>query len=146
MFYYGKVIEKAQSMNTWTEKLFAFIKGPGWFPGTPRLGDPMGVPEIQVREKYNPKVAGWINVYTVLHFVLVFFAFDDLGRYNIVSWDFFLFIGNYMYLHIIGMYFSEYVTIERISNLCFSLLDLDLYRYGKRNFESTKELFYFIAT
>ena len=131
MFYYGKVIEKAQSMNTWTEKLFAFIKGPGWFPGTPRLGDPMGVPEIQVREKYNPKVAGWINVYTVLHFVLVFFAFDDLGRYNIVSWDFFLFIGNYMYLHIIGMYFSEYVTIERISNLCFSLLDLDLYRYGK---------------
>jgi len=83
MFYYGKVIEKAQSMNTWTEKLFAFIKGPGWFPGTPRLGDPMGVPEIQVREKYNPKVAGWINVYTVLHFVLVFFAFDDLGRYNI---------------------------------------------------------------
>ena len=96
MFYYGKVIEKAQSMNTWTEKLFAFIKGPGWFPGTPRLGDPMGVPEIQVREKYNPKVAGWINVYTVLHFVLVFFAFDDLGRYNIVSWDFFLFVGNYM--------------------------------------------------
>ena len=63
-----------------TEKMFAFIKGPGWFPGTPRLGDPMGVPEIQVREKYNPKVAGWINVYTVLHFVLVFFAFDDLGR------------------------------------------------------------------
>merc|ERR1711990_277175 len=83
MFYYGKVIEKAQSMNTSTDKLFAFIKGPGWFPGTPRLGDPMGVPEIQVREKYNPKVAGWINVYTVLHFVLVFFAFDDLGRYNI---------------------------------------------------------------
>ena len=72
-------------MTTWFEKLFAFIKGPGWFPGTPRLGDPMGVAEVQIREKYDPKVAGWINVYTVLHFVMVFFAFDDLSRYNIVS-------------------------------------------------------------
>ena len=85
MFYYGKVIEKAMSMKTLKEKVFAFIKGPGWFPGTPRLGDPMGVPEIQHREKYNPQVAGWINVYAVLHFVLVFFAFDDVSRYNLVS-------------------------------------------------------------
>ena len=85
MFYYGKVIEKAMSMNSFKEKVFAFIKGPGWFPGTPRLGDPMGVPEIQFREKYNPKVAGWVNMYTVFHFVLVFFAFDDMSRYNIVS-------------------------------------------------------------
>ena len=84
MFYYGKVVEKAQSMTSWTEKFFAVVKGPGWFPGTPRLGDPMGVPEIPVREKYNPIVAGWVNVYTVLHFVLVFFAFDDLSRYNLV--------------------------------------------------------------
>ena len=85
LMYYGKVIEKAQSMTTWSEKLFAFIKGPGWFPGGPRLSDPMGVPEMQVREKYNPTVVGWINVYTVLHFVMVFLAFDDLSRYNIVS-------------------------------------------------------------
>jgi len=82
-FYYGKLVEKAQSMDNWQDKIFAFIKGPGWFPGTPRLGDPTGVPEIQHREKYDPKVAGWINVYAVLHFVLVFLAFDDLGRYNL---------------------------------------------------------------
>lgn len=83
MFYYGKVLEKANSMNTWSDKIFAFMKGPGWFPGTDRLGDPMGVPEIQHRAKYDPKVAAWINVYAVLHFVLVFFAFDDLSRYNL---------------------------------------------------------------
>ena len=29
----------------------------------PGLGDPTSVPEIQHREKYDPKVAGWINVY-----------------------------------------------------------------------------------
>ena len=46
MFYYGKVLEKANSMTTWSDKIFAFLKGPGWFPGTDRLGDPMGVPEV----------------------------------------------------------------------------------------------------
>ena len=40
--------------------------------------------QIQERAKYDPKVPGWINVYTVLHFVLVVFAFDDLSRYNLV--------------------------------------------------------------
>ena len=40
--------------------------------------------QIQDRAKYDPKVPGWINVYTVLHFVLVVFAFDDLSRYNLV--------------------------------------------------------------
>merc|ERR1712141_349898 len=54
MFYYGKVLEKARSMNNWSNKVSAFLKGPGW-----------------------------INVYTVLHFVLVVFAFDDLSRYNL---------------------------------------------------------------
>ena len=49
MFYYGKVLEKARSMNNWSDKVSAFIKGPGWFPGTERLGDPMGVPEVIVK-------------------------------------------------------------------------------------------------
>ena len=63
MFYYGKVFEKAASMKTFMEKVKAFIFGPGWFPGTGRLGDPMGVPEFQDRKKYNPKVPSWMNVY-----------------------------------------------------------------------------------
>ena len=85
MFYFGKVLEKAQAMDNWKDKIFAFVKGPGWFPGTAgRLGDINMVPEVQHREKYDPKVAGWVNVYAVLHFVLVFFAFDDLARYNLV--------------------------------------------------------------
>ena len=50
-------------MNNWKDKISAFVKGPGWFPGTPRLGDPNGVPEIQNRQKYDPQVDGWVNVY-----------------------------------------------------------------------------------
>ena len=63
MFYYGKVFEKVSSMKTFMEKVKAFIFGPGWFPGTGRLGDPMGVPEFQDRKKYDPKVPSWMNVY-----------------------------------------------------------------------------------
>lgn len=44
--YFYKVFEKAKGMDNWTDSIYAFIKGPGWFPGTPRLGDPMGVPEV----------------------------------------------------------------------------------------------------
>jgi alkylglycerol monooxygenase len=82
-FYYGKVWQKAQSMTTWSDWISAFVKGPGWFPGTERLGDVMMVPEIQNRQKYDPKIAGWINVYAVLHFLLVFLAFTDLSRFNV---------------------------------------------------------------
>ena len=39
-------------MSTWKEAIYAFIKGPGWFPGTPRLGDPMGDPEV-VKSEFN---------------------------------------------------------------------------------------------
>ena len=46
IFYYGKVLEKAQSMDNWQDKISAVLKGPGWFPGTERLGDTMGVPEV----------------------------------------------------------------------------------------------------
>ena len=47
----------------------------------------------------------------------------------------------YIYWYVIrNDFFSEYVTIERISDLCFSLLDLDLYRYGKWNFELTTRI------
>ena len=46
LFYYGKVIEKARSMTNWTDFFFAFVKGSGWFPGTPRLGDITFVEEV----------------------------------------------------------------------------------------------------
>ena len=35
-------------MDNWTDKISAVLKGPGWFPGTERLGDPMGVPEVRM--------------------------------------------------------------------------------------------------
>ncbi len=38
------------------QQVSAVLKGPGWFPGTPRLGDLEMVPEIPRRRKYDPQV------------------------------------------------------------------------------------------
>ena len=48
VFYYGKVWEKAMTMSNWSDFFAAFFKGPGWFPGTERLGDITFVPERPV--------------------------------------------------------------------------------------------------
>jgi len=75
-------LEKANDTDSWKDWISAFIKGPGWFPGTPRLGDPLEVPEIQHRAKYDPKASIWIQSYAILHFLLVFLAWHDLNTYN----------------------------------------------------------------
>ena len=69
-------------MDHWKDKVGAFLKGPGWFPGTPRLGDSNAVPEVQNRAKYDPKVTTRLNMYVVFHFLLVFLAFENLSRYH----------------------------------------------------------------
>ena len=68
-------------MDNWRDKIFAFIKGPGWFPGTPKLGDPTGVPEIQHRPKYDPQVAGWVNVYAGIKELFKTFAMCNSTNY-----------------------------------------------------------------
>merc|ERR1711970_1153219 len=80
IFYYGKVLEKARSMSNWTDFFSAFIKGPGWFPGTGRLGDVSFVPESPVRDKYSPRVSPALHLYTLGHFLLVFIAIDWVVR------------------------------------------------------------------
>jgi len=80
LFYYGKVLEKARSMDNWTDYIFAFIKGPGWFPGTERLGDITFVDERPVREKYNPPSSTALHLYTLAHFTMSVIASDILAR------------------------------------------------------------------
>ena len=46
-----------------------FETSPGWFPGTPRLGDPTFVAKAPARAKYDPPLASpLLHVYTVAHF------------------------------------------------------------------------------
>lgn len=80
LFYYGKVIEKARSMDNWSDFFAAFWKGPGWFPGTERLGDITFVEEEPVREVYNPQKTPFLHLYTIAHFVITVIASDALAR------------------------------------------------------------------
>jgi len=80
MFYYWKVVEKARMMTTWGDFLSALLKGPGWVPGTERLGDSSAVAQEPVRDKYHPQVSPFLHLYTLPHFALSFIATDFLAQ------------------------------------------------------------------
>jgi len=67
-------------MDSWWNFVKAFFMGPGWFPGTERLGDPTFVAEEPVRDVYNPHVSPLLHVYTIAHFLGVVISADLLAR------------------------------------------------------------------
>jgi len=82
LHYYHNVWKKACSMPDWTSFVSAFVKGPGWFPGTPRLGDISFVPENPVRDKYDPEHSSLLHMYTIPHFLLAFLAVEAVAQGN----------------------------------------------------------------
>lgn len=66
-------------MKTWPDFLAAFWKGPGWFPGTERLGDITFVSERPERKKYDEDVSPLLHIYTLTHFVLSFMISDHIN-------------------------------------------------------------------
>ena len=85
LFYFRNVFTKAESMETWGDFIGAFLNGPGWFPGTPRLGDPNGVPEIPSRKIYNPKIPIWADVYVLIHFVICLLGIENMAKMSGMS-------------------------------------------------------------
>ena len=79
VFYYGKVVEKAFTMSSWSEFLAAFWAGPGWFPGTDRLGDITFVSERPEREKYQTSAPVSLHAYTIVHFAFQFLVTNFIG-------------------------------------------------------------------
>merc|ERR1712062_150782 len=79
VFYYGKVVEKAFTMGSWSEFFTAILAGPGWFPGTGRLGDITFVEERPKREKFETSVPVSLHIYTILHFGLQFLVTNFIG-------------------------------------------------------------------
>jgi len=85
LHYFVKVFEKALGMEKWSDRISAFLKGPGWFPGTERLGDISMVPKIQDREVYDPQVSVMTNVYAILHFFATVVLVTYLGGQHQMS-------------------------------------------------------------
>lgn len=71
-FYFVDVFKKAWSMTTVSDTFKALFYGPGWYPGTPRLGNLDDLPdEMDPRPKYDPQLSNAETAYFVVHFVIV---------------------------------------------------------------------------
>ncbi|XP_074051511.1 alkylglycerol monooxygenase-like isoform X3 [Macrotis lagotis] len=59
-------------------KLSVIFKGPGWSPGKPRLGLSEEIPEVTGKEvPYGTRVSGSLQLYVVVHFVLLLGFYED---------------------------------------------------------------------
>ncbi|KAL9988521.1 hypothetical protein ACROYT_G002976 [Oculina patagonica] len=61
------------------DKLSVLLKGPGWTPEKPRLGDPADLPEIEYPiQKYDSSLSYWGNLYVLVHFTVAIVAYQIL--------------------------------------------------------------------
>jgi alkylglycerol monooxygenase len=85
--YYKTVWQKFQSVDGWNNKLSALFKGPGWKPGTPRLGLIADVPEPDPslpKYSYDPFIPLWHKIYTIAHGFIIFLGFYLFADHHLV--------------------------------------------------------------
>ncbi|XP_068220767.1 alkylglycerol monooxygenase-like [Palaemon carinicauda] len=88
-FYYFKhLYQKAKGMTNWRDSFKAIFFGPGWSPGTPRLGDPATFPDIKApRQKYDPPLSLGLSAYLILHTIIIFLTQQTLLHHlQTASW------------------------------------------------------------
>ncbi|CAL4109619.1 unnamed protein product, partial [Meganyctiphanes norvegica] len=70
-FYLRLVFDKMSNMTTFGDKCRALFYGPGWVPGSPRLGDLSTLPdERPQRPKYYPQLPLWLQGYIFMHYAV----------------------------------------------------------------------------
>ncbi|XP_040565958.1 alkylglycerol monooxygenase [Lepeophtheirus salmonis] len=80
LYYYKLLWNKAATMDNWKDKIYCFVKGPGWFPGTSWTGDLSCLPEIPKREKYNPSTSFSTKFYIFTHFNVALYVLEVFSR------------------------------------------------------------------
>jgi alkylglycerol monooxygenase len=80
LFYFPSLQDKVAESNNWWDSLAVWIKGPGWFPGLPRLGNNELCPEVPQREKHYADIPLLTHLYLVLQLFGVFIIHDDLTK------------------------------------------------------------------
>lgn len=66
-------------MENLSDKVSSFLKGPSWHPGTSRLGDRNEIPQIPVREEYDPHLPLPIKIYSFCNIAIV------MASWNVIS-------------------------------------------------------------
>lgn len=79
LHYYRYLWKKSTYYKKITNKFLTFWNGPSWKPGKPRLGDHKDNPKVTGKEvPHDPSWALPLQLYVVLHFLLVLKAYHDL--------------------------------------------------------------------
>uniref|UniRef100_A0A7N6C1E1 Alkylglycerol monooxygenase n=1 Tax=Anabas testudineus TaxID=64144 RepID=A0A7N6C1E1_ANATE len=87
LHYYLYLWRRSSTYQTISDKLSTFIKGPSWKPGKSWLGDHDDNPKVTGKEvPHYPRWSLHLQVYVVVHFLLVLFTYHDLfGNKMILS-------------------------------------------------------------
>lgn len=79
LHYYRYLWKKSKYYKKITNKFLTFLNGPSWKPGKARLGDHQDNPKVTGKEQpHDPSWALPLQLYVVLHFLLVLKAYHDL--------------------------------------------------------------------
>ncbi|KJE90512.1 transmembrane protein [Capsaspora owczarzaki ATCC 30864] len=74
------IAQKVYAVPGIGNKLSALFKGPGWVPGSERLGDPNGIPDVRAPwPQYDTTLPSFLSLYVCAHFVLVMIGFTLLA-------------------------------------------------------------------
>ncbi|XP_037092344.1 alkylglycerol monooxygenase-like [Pollicipes pollicipes] len=69
----------------WKNKMKRLLYGPGWVPGTGRLGDASTFPEPDPkRPRFDTTVPGWLRAYVFVHFMLVMVPSANFAQNHLV--------------------------------------------------------------
>ena len=69
--YWKELVHNAKQTRSWKEKLYVFIKPPGWFPESMGGFKPAPPVDIHNVHKYDQKAPAFINGYILFHFALI---------------------------------------------------------------------------
>ena len=80
-FVYVDIIKRSFKAKSLGELFAIWFKGPGWEPGSPRLGFPNSIPEVQFPvTKYNNNISTFFNCYVIVHFMFLTLFFIEFSK------------------------------------------------------------------
>lgn len=98
LHYYFYLWERSQTYQTVMDKVMTFFNGPSWKPGKRRLGDHVDNPPVTGKEiPHEPSWSLTMQVYVVIHFLLVLRTYHDLFENKMVLSQFTI-LGMVLYI------------------------------------------------
>lgn len=81
VFNYKYIFGRFLSAKSWSERFSVLFKGPGWEPGSPRLGFHEKLPQIENPiQKYHVNISPALNLYVIFHFLFTLFFFSEFSK------------------------------------------------------------------